>query len=433
MSSAFSTGAASRAPFVWPIDRPMQKCDMEFRFNEEERSFAEAVSRSLANICPLSSVRELMRDGRGAVHVEAWRALADLGVLAAAIPERSGGRGAGPIMLAAAAESIGAHLAPVPLASSIYLCALTLAEVSPDDSHLPALGRGDTIGAVVFDGQVEVAGAKAHGFAELVFDGAAATHALVLARDDYGRSTYVIDLRSHGVAKRPRRTIDASKPAIEVQFEGVHAYRVGPAGSGQDIRARAERRGAILAAFEQIGGASAALNKAFYYARERVAFGKPIGAQQAVKHLLADAWASIEVARGHAYHALVALDRSRPDLALAAYAARSAAARAYLSASRACLQVHGGGGFAWASDPHLFYRRARALSSLFGSDQERRRRIAAALFDGARPYLQAWTWTTVPTKPRFEFVRETGWSGMHGCGRTGRISPASARCPSRRS
>jgi alkylation response protein AidB-like acyl-CoA dehydrogenase len=156
---------------------------------------------------------------------------------------------------------------------------------------------------------------------------------------------------------------------------------LGTPGGGLSLLERIEDRGAILLAFEQLGGADRCLEMARDYALERYAFGRPIGGYQAIKHKLADVFVRNEVARANAYYGAWALSSDAPELPVAAAAARVAGANAYLLASRENIQTHGGIGVTWEADCHFFYRRARHLGLILGAPRDWKRRLAARIED----------------------------------------------------
>jgi acyl-CoA dehydrogenase len=130
-----------------------------------------------------------------------------------------------------------------------------------------------------------------------------------------------------------------------------------------------QERAAVLFAFEQVGGAQRSLEMARDYALERYAFGRPIGSFQAIKHKLADVYVATELARSNAYYGAWALARNAPELPLAAAAARVSANEAFFLAAKENIQVHGGMGYTWEFDCHLYYRRAKLLSLAVGSSR----------------------------------------------------------------
>lgn len=358
---------------------------MNFEFSEEQLAFAQSLERRLAQACPRSAVRQAVADGQG-LHEPSWRALADLGVLGCAIPSEYGGHGLGVLELAVAAEQIGACLAPVPACSSIYVFALALIAEGTHEQQarlLPKIASGAAIGTSYFGPGLSVARNRVRGRAAVVADGAVATVALLLCDDAEGRTPYLVTL-DHNVGRRPLDCLDPSKPQCELTFEGVACERIGANGGGWTLADLAIERAATLLAFEQVGGARAALATALAYVHERETFGRVIGSYQAIKHKLVDAWVKIELARVHTTYAAWALATNSPDFPLAAASARASATEAFQHAAREALHVHGGVGFTWEADCHLFYRRARALASLFGPARAWRSLVAERLERGER-------------------------------------------------
>ena len=162
-------------------------------------------------------------------------------------------------------------------------------------------------------------------------------------------------------------------------MEGVHAERLGAAGDGPALLEQLLDRSAVLLAFEQLGGATACLEMAVNFARERHAFGRPIGSFQAIKHKLADVYIANELARSNAYYGAWALQTGAAELKLAATSARVSAIEAYHLASKENIQTHGGMGFTWEADCHLYYRRAKLLALTIGSAAHWKNRLVDAL------------------------------------------------------
>ncbi len=162
-------------------------------------------------------------------------------------------------------------------------------------------------------------------------------------------------------------TIDPSRSHARIGFENTPAEPLGASGDGERLLRRVQDRAAVLFAFEQVGGAQRSLEMARDYALQRYAFGRPIGSFQAIKHKLADVYVATELARSNAYYGAWALARDAPELPLAAAAARISASEAYFLAAKENIQVHGGMGYTWEFDCHLYYRRAKLLSLALGS------------------------------------------------------------------
>ena len=205
-------------------------------------------------------------------------------------------------------------------------------------------------------------------------DGAFADLAIVVARDGQGCMLHLVDLADARVRRSTVPTLDRSRPQARLDFDGVPAQPL-PGATGWEAVRRLLDRAAVMMAFEQIGGAQAALEMARDYALQRYAFGRPIASFQAIKHKLADVYVAIELGRSHAYYGAWALDRDAPELPVAAAAARVAAIDAAWQASKENIQTHGGMGYTWAMDCHLYYRRAKHQSLVLGGAREWKRRL----------------------------------------------------------
>ena len=307
-------------------------------------------------------------------------------------PSIYGGIGMGYVELCALAEELGRAVAPVPFASSVYLFAEALLLAGSESQKaelLPQVSTGALIGTlavsegpgVLAPGQIATrfSGGRLTGAKVPVTDGLAADRAVVLAQGDDGPVLVLVDLTVAGVVREDIATIDPTRGAARIVFDGAPAEPLGAPGSGLDRLARIQDRAAVLLAFEQLGGADRCLEMARDYALERYAFGRPIGSYQAIKHKLADVFVANEVARANAYFGAWALSVNARELPVAAAAARVAASNAYWLAAKENIQTHGGIGFTWEADCHFFYRRAKHLSLVLGSPRDWRRRLADGL------------------------------------------------------
>jgi alkylation response protein AidB-like acyl-CoA dehydrogenase len=352
---------------------------MQFDFSDEQKALQGDVRRFFVRECPIAAVRAVI-DSDAGHDIALWAKVGEAGYLAAAIPETDGGVGAGYLELCLVAEEVGRSLAPMPTVSSIYQAAellLMAGSEAQKAAWLPRLATGEVIGTVAVAesvGEATPASIAAHvslgklsGTKCPVADGMAADVAIVVARDGEGVSLFLADLSGPGVSRRPVKTIDPSRKHAEIAFDGVSGEPLGASGEGWALLTGMRDRAAVLTAFEQIGGADAALTMARDYALGRYAFGRPIGSFQAIKHMLADMYVSLELARSNAYYGAWALATNAPQLPLAAASARIAASRAYTLCSTDNIQVHGGMGFTWEFDCHLHYRRARYLASTLGA------------------------------------------------------------------
>ena len=203
--------------------------------------------------------------------------------------------------------------------------------------------------------------------------------AVVAARDASGVSLALVDLAAPGVARSAVPMVDPSCDHAKLDFDNAPAVLLGAPGQAWDMVRRLLDRAAILTAFAQVGGAARSLEMATAYAKERFAFGRPIGSFQAIKHKLADVYVATELARSNAYYGAWALSADAAELPLAAATARVSASDAFFLAAKENIQVHGGVGFTWDYDCHLFYRRAKLLALSLGSQRYWKDRVVAEL------------------------------------------------------
>jgi acyl-CoA dehydrogenase len=173
--------------------------------------------------------------------------------------------------------------------------------------------------------------------------------------------------------------VDPTRSHAKLTFEGAPAERLGAPGQGWALLQRLLDRAAVLVAFEQVGGAQAALEMARDYALGRFAFGRPIASFQAVKHKMADMYVAIELARSNAYYGAWALSTDAPELPIAAAAARVSATEAFYLSAKECIQIHGGMGFTWEFDCHMYYRRAKLLALSLGSARRWKHELVARI------------------------------------------------------
>ena len=366
---------------------------MNFDYTDDQKALKDEARRFLAAASPLSVARSVLEQPGEGHDAGLWARIVEQGWCGAAIPECYGGLGLGYVELCALAEELGRAVSPVPFASSIYLFAEALLVAGSDEQKsalLPIVASGEMIGAIAATEAAgplreaaiaaQVVDGRVSGIKLPVTDGLAATRAVVLARGDAGAGLYLVDLTGPGVTREMVSTIDPTRGAARIAFDGAPAELLGDsAGKGLDLLARIQDRAAILIAFEQLGGADRALEMARDYALERYAFGRQIGSYQAIKHKLADVFVRNEVARANAYYGAWALSSDAPELPLAAAAARVASSAAYWLASKENIQTHGGIGFTWEADCHFFYRRARHLALVLGAPRDWKRRLADRL------------------------------------------------------
>ncbi len=357
---------------------------MNLDFSDDQKGLQDQVRRFLSEKCPPAAVRAIL-EGPKPYDRELYKGLAELGALGVAIPEEYGGMGLSHLELCLVAEELGRVIAPVPASSSIYLAAEFLLHAGSEaqkQAWLPRLASGEAVGCFAFvEGQGRMSADKIHatvrdgrlsGVKAPVADGDCADLAIVAARTGSGRgdtaiSLFVVDLDGPGVMRETLESIDPSRSQARLTFDGARAELLGGEGDGWRIAEMVMDRAAILLAFEQIGGSDRALEMARDYALDRMAFGRQIGSFQAIKHMLADMYVAATLARSNAYYGAWALASGAAELPVAAATARVSATQAFQHCAKNNIQVHGGMGFTWAFDCHLYYRRSNALALSLGS------------------------------------------------------------------
>ena len=352
---------------------------MNLDFSEDQKQLKDQARRFFADKSPPAAVRVVL-EGQARFDQAVWRGMAELGWLGTAIPEEYGGLGIGHLEQCVIAEELGRSLAAVPVSSSIYLAAELLMAAGSEAQkrrYLPKLASGEKIGTFAYAEragavtprsiETQVTGGVLTGTKTPVPDGGIADFAIVAARAGDGLSLHVVDLAGPGVTRETVTTIDPTRDHATIRFESAPAEPLGAAREGDGIIGEVLNRAAVLTAFEQLGGADRALEMARDYALERFAFGRQIGSFQAIKHMLADMYVAGALARSNAYWAAWALSTNDAELAEAAATARVSATQAFQLCAKNNIQVHGGMGFTWQFDCHLYYRRSNLLALSLGS------------------------------------------------------------------
>jgi acyl-CoA dehydrogenase len=369
---------------------------MNFDFSDDQKMLKDQARKFLTEKCSTKVVRKILESDEP-YDKALWKQVAEMGWLGTAIPEEFGGLGLGHLELCVVAEELGRAVAPVPFSSSVYLATEALLIAGTDaqkKKYLPKLAAGELIGTfAIAEGpqppspktvKAAFKGGKLDGTKAPVPDGDVADFAIVLARiaDGAGErslSLAIVDLKGAGVSRRAVKTVDPSRSQAELTFKGAAAEQLGAAGDGWDLAKRVLDRAAILMAFEQVGGADACLVMAKDYALNRYAFGRTIASFQAIKHKLADMYVLNELARSNAYFGAWALSTNAADLPEAAAGARISATDAFHNASKENIQTHGGMGFTWELDCHLYYRRSKTLSLALGASRVWKDRLVTHL------------------------------------------------------
>ena len=364
---------------------------MNFDFSPDQLQLKEEVRKVLADLSSSAKIRKVLEAGLP-LDRHLWATLGELGFLAAAIPEAYGGTGAGYLELCVIAEELGRALAPVPFASSICLGAELILAAGTDAQkarYLPLLASGKSIACLAVSegpgrlGPQAVAtvvdGGQLSGSKWPVLDGECADVAIVMARSGAGLALFMVVLDAPGVTRAALESLDPTRGQMRIDFRGARAELL--TADGWPVLQAALDRAAVLAAFEQIGGAQRALEMARDYALERHAFGRPIGSFQAIKHKLVDMYVSVVLARSNCYYGAWAMANDALELPEAAAAARVSATQAFRQCAAENIQIHGGMGFTWEMDCHLYYRRAHLLGVSLGGLAQWQDRLIEQLTD----------------------------------------------------
>lgn len=368
---------------------------MHFDFSEEQKLLQHSARDYLGEHSSLAHVREVFEADAGYSR-DLWKGIAELGWLGVAIPEAYGGAGYGYLELAVIAAEIGQSLAPIPFGSTTYLAAEAIARAGSEEQkkkYLAGIATGDLIGTLAATEKAGTLSQKAIGatFSDgalsgtklPVADGTAADFAVVLAKEGDAHSLVIVDLDAPGVERERLEALDPTRPQARLGFADVPATRLGEAGRGWSLTQDVLTRAAALMAFEQLGSADRAFQVTFDFIMNRYAFGRPVASFQSLKHRMADLYADREIARSNCYWAAWALENDDAELPIAAASARISASDALEHTTIEMIQMHGGVGFTWEYDCHLFYRRAKALAHTLGTSDEWREKLVTRLIEQA--------------------------------------------------
>jgi alkylation response protein AidB-like acyl-CoA dehydrogenase len=376
---------------------------VNFTFSDEQELLRETARKWLADRSPSSVVRALM-ETEGGFDQAMWRELADLGWLGMAIPENYGGAGFGFLEVVVLLEEMGRVLLPAPFFSTVVVAVPTLLAAGSDDQkaeHLPAIAAGSRRAALALtepNGRWDVSGVETtyrpdggsfvlNGTKSFVVDGHTADLLIVAARrpgsaGDEGISLFLVPQTHSGVASRRLETMDMTRKLAEVVLTEVRVGRealLGSEGGGGPVVERVLQKAVAGLAAEQVGGAQRCLDMAVEYAKVRVQFGRPIGSFQAIKHKCADMLVQVEGAKSAAYYAGWAAAEDNEELAEVSHIAKSYCSEAYFLCASENIQIHGGIGFTWDHDAHLYFKRAKSSELIFGDPAYHRRALARLL------------------------------------------------------
>ncbi len=362
----------------------------------EQEELRTSVRRFLADRAPMSRVRELM-DG-GETDWAVWeQAGTQLGLQGLAIPESYGGAGFSFAEQAVVLEEFGAALYGGPYLASAVLAATALL-ASPDEGArrelLPGIASGQTVATLAFtedggswdpaairlsavkdgpgvDGAWRLDGHKSFGL-----DGATAGLILVVAATDAGLSLFAVEGDGAGLGRAALPALDQTRQLARLEFAGVTARLIGSPGDGAAALDRALDVAAVALAAEQLGGAQRALDMAVEYAKVRRQFDRPIGSFQAIKHRCADLLLEVESLRSAVGYAAAAVAEDSAEIPVLASLVKAYASETYFHVAAENIQIHGGIGFTWEHDAHLYFKRAKASELFLGDGAYHRERLA---------------------------------------------------------
>ncbi len=374
---------------------------MNFAFSPEQEEFRDVLARFVEQRCPIEKVRRAIESEPG-YDTGAWQQMVEeLGLAGIAIPEAYGGQGFSFLELGLALEQLGRNLAGGPLFATACLAAQAILNAGNEEDKqelLPEIAAGrtiatlgvaegnasitpDAIAAVCTrnGGEWSVSGTKTY-----VINAQNAELIVVAARTEGssgadGITLLAVRTDTPGVRIEPVEAMDLTRRLATVTLDEAGARPIGEPGTAWPALSRTLDQAAIGLTAEQVGGATRCLEMAVQYSKERIQFGRPIGSFQAVKHRAAGVKLDLELARSAAYWAWWVASEHDEELEQAASVAKSICSEMFVHAAAENIHIHGGMGFTWEHDAHLYYRRAKSSEILFGNPTAHRARLAAQL------------------------------------------------------
>jgi len=360
---------------------------MQFGLNESQEILRESARKFFAGECPIAKVRRLM-ETETAFDANLWTKLADQGYTGIIFAEEFIGVGLGIVELILLMEEAGRALLPGPFFATVALAGSVLDAVATPEQkkkYLAPICRGEARCTVAFledtaswnlaDTRLTAANGKLKGQKLFVPDAAIADWLIVVTRN----GVFLVDVKAPGVRLQPMLGMDLTRKLYAVDFDSAPAEQLGETyGLGLT---RAFDIATVALAAEMVGGMQRTLDLTVEYAKTRKQFGKPIGIFQAVQHQCADMYLETESSRSAVYYAAWALQENASDAAAAVSIAKMYASDASRTVGNRGIQVHGGTGFTWENDIHLYYRRAKASETAFGDASFHRERLARLVID----------------------------------------------------
>lgn len=379
---------------------------MTFAPNDEQRELTNIVRRFLTDKTGPEAIRRQMETGDG-FDAAVWAQMAqELGLQALHIPESYGGMGFSFIEVGLVLEEMGRALLCSPYFSSVVLAANAVLNAGTDEQRqelLPGIASGQTRAALavaehgdVWDpnsietqAAVERDGYRLYGTKTVVIDGHTANTLVVAAREpgSFGEDRvglYVVDPGDEFVTRTPLPTFDQTRKLGRITLDGAAGRRLGARDSAWPALQRTLHQAAVCLSAEQLGGAQRCLDMAVEHAKVREQFGRPIGAFQSIKHRCADMLLAVEAARSAVHYALAVTANTTDigptdELGLAASLAHSHCSEVFSQVASDNVQVHGGVGFTWEHDAHLYVKRAKSSEAMLGGVTRHRELLATRI------------------------------------------------------
>ena len=366
---------------------------MNFAFSEEQEELRRTVRAFLEDKSPSAEVRRLMETEEG-YDPALWEQMgSQLGLQGLAIPEEYGGSGYSYVELIVVLEEMGRALLTAPYFSTVALGANAILHSGDDAAKKELLGgiaSGETIATLAMtedSGRWDAEGITAtatksgdgytiDGHKMFVLDGHTANLIIVAAKTGDNVSLFTVAGDADGLTRTALATMDQTRKQARLEFSGTPAKLLGTEGEGWPVLSRVLDLAAVALAAEQVGGAQKCLDMSVDYAKVRVQFGRPIGSFQAIKHKCADMLLEVESAKSAAYYAGWAAAELNDELPTVASLAKAYCSDAYFHAAAENIQIHGGIGFTWEHDAHLYFKRAKSSELLLGDPTYHRELLA---------------------------------------------------------
>jgi len=373
---------------------------MDFGFSEEQELLRQSAADFLSKECPTTYVRQMMDDDRGHSE-ELWKKMAELGWMGLIYPEEVGGSGLTLVDLVVVLEEMGRVVLPGPFFSTVALGGLAILEAGSAEqkkkflSNIAAGKTKATLALLEEDARWDEKGVKLSaeksgggyrlsGVKLFVPDAHVADVIVCAARTVDGVTLFLVDGQQSGVSTRLLKTMDQTRKLCEVTLDKVQVGAeavLGAPGKGWNALAHVIDRSKVALCAEMCGGAQRVLDMSVEYAKMREQFGRPIGSFQAIQHKCANMLVQVESAKSATYYAAWAVANDVPEAPLAAAMAKAFCSDAYRQVTNEGIQVHGGIGFTWEHDMHIYFKRAKGSEVTFGDATWNRELVAQYTLD----------------------------------------------------